>query len=54
MKRFMLDCRSSFEAYAKNVREKANKCPLKTAKFYCMLMVMCLHKFDIHQGRVAP
>ena len=32
MKRFMLDCRSSFEAYAKNVREKATKCPLKTAE----------------------
>ena len=26
----MLDCRSSFEAYAKNVQEKAINCSLKT------------------------
>ena len=30
MKKFMLGCRSSFEAYAKNVREKTTKCSLKT------------------------
>ena len=28
----MLDCRFSFEAYAKNLREKATKCTLKTAE----------------------
>ena len=28
----MLGLRFSFEAYAKNVREKATKCPLKTTK----------------------
>ena len=27
----MLGCRFSFEEYAKNVREKATKCSLKTA-----------------------
>ena len=32
MKKFMLDCRFSFEAYAKNVREKATKCSLKTTE----------------------
>ena len=29
MKKFMLDCRSSFKTYAKNVRESATKCSLK-------------------------
>ena len=28
----MLDCRFSFKAYAKNLREKATKCTLKTAE----------------------
>ena len=28
----MLDCRFSFEAYAKKVRKKANKCSLKTTE----------------------
>ena len=28
----MLDCRLSFEAFAKIVKEKATKCSLKTAK----------------------
>ena len=28
----MLDCRFSFEAYAKNLREKATNCTLKTAE----------------------
>ena len=29
MKKFMLSCRFNFEAYAKNVREKVTKCPIK-------------------------
>ena len=32
MKKFMLGCRLSFEAYAKIVREKATKCSLKTTE----------------------
>ena len=28
----MLGCRFNFEAYAKNVREKATKCSLKTSE----------------------
>ena len=32
MKKFMLDCRCTFETYAKNVREKPTKCSLKTAE----------------------
>ena len=32
MKKFMLGCRFSFEAYSKNVREKATKCSWKTAE----------------------
>ena len=32
MKMFLLGCSFSFEAYAKNVREKATKCSLKTAE----------------------
>ena len=50
----MLDCRFSFEAFAKNVREKATKCSLKTTRFYWMLMDMCLLKCDIYHGAVAP
>ena len=54
----MLGCRFSFEAYAKNVREKATKCSLKTAepqlRFYWMLMNMYLRKFDVCQSTVAP
>ena len=42
----MLGCRFSFEVYAKNVKEKA--------RFYWMLMGMCLSKFDIHEGTVSP
>lgn len=30
MKKFLLSCTFSFEAYVKNVREKATKCFLKT------------------------
>lgn len=29
MKKFMLSCSFNFEAYAKNVREKATKCSLE-------------------------
>ena len=32
MKKFMLGCRFSFEAYAKDVREKMTKCSLKTTE----------------------
>ena len=32
MKKFMLGCRFSFEAYAKKVREEANKSSLKFTK----------------------
>ena len=40
MKRFMyLGCRFSFEAYAKNVRENATKCSLKTTE---VLLDVCL------------
>ena len=41
MKKFMLDCRFSFEAYAKNVN-------------YWMLMDLYLPKFDIYQATVVP
>ena len=40
----MLGCWFSFEAYAKNVREKANKCSLKTTEVL-LLMDMFLPKF---------
>ena len=32
MKKFMLSCRFSFEAYAENVREKTTKGSLETAE----------------------
>ena len=32
MKKFTLGCRFSFEAYAKDVREKMTKCSLKTTE----------------------
>ena len=32
MKKFMLGFRFSFETFAKNVREKATKCSLKTTE----------------------
>ena len=44
MNKFILGCRFSFEAYAKNAREKA--------RFHWMLMEICLPKGD--QGKVAP
>ena len=47
MKKFMLVCRFSFEAYAKNVREKATKCPLKTTTVLLEAEEISLPKFDI-------
>ena len=44
---FMLVWRFSFEAYAKNVREKATKCPLKTTKVLLEAEEISLPKFDI-------
>ena len=32
MKKFMLRCRFNFETYAKDIREKATKCYLKSAE----------------------
>ena len=32
---FMFDCRFSFEAYVKNVREKVAKCSLKATEVLC-------------------
>ena len=32
MKKLMLGCRLSFEAYAESVREKATRCSLKTTE----------------------
>ena len=48
--KFMLGFRFSFEAYAKNVREKAAKCSLKQVRFYRMLTNICLPKFDIYSN----
>ena len=50
---FMLGCSFTFEAYAKDVREKATKCSLKSTGVYWMLMDMCLPMFDLYQGMVA-
>ena len=47
MKKFILTCTLSFEAYAKNVKEKATKCSLETTEVLLMLMNKCLPKFDI-------
>ena len=50
----MLGCRFSFEAYAKNVREKPTKCCFKTTEVAVDTDGhMCLPKFDIYQGTVA-
>ena len=51
MKKFMLSCRFNFEAYAKNVREKATKGCLETTE---VLLNADLPKFDIYQGIVSP
>ena len=50
----MLGCRFNFEPYAKNVREKATKCSLKTDEIRLDNNVHVLTKFDIYQERVAP
>ena len=56
----MLGCRFSFNAYAKNVREQATKCSLKTTGsigcwWTCTyLNFLDLRKFDIYQVTVAP
>ena len=50
----VLGCSFTFEAYAKDVREKATKCSLKSTGVYWMLMDMCLPMFDLYQGVVAP
>ena len=53
MKKFMLGCRLSFEAYAKIVREKATKCSLKTTEALLDADEHLLTS-DIYQGTVAP
>ena len=50
MKKFMLSYRFNFEAYAKNVREKATKGCLETTE---VLLDADLSKFDIYQGTVS-
>ena len=49
----MLGCRFSFEIYAKNIREKAANCSLKTTDILLDADGMCLPKFNICQGAVA-
>ena len=46
----MLSYRFNFEAYAKNVREKATKGCLETTE---VLLDADLSKFDIYQGTVS-
>ena len=56
MKKFMLGCRFSFEAYAKKVREEANKSSLKFTKVLLDAYVWNIArypKFDIYQGTGA-
>ena len=51
MKKFILDRRFRFEAYAKYLRENATKMLFKKLLSFCrMLMDTCLTKFDIYQG----
>ena len=53
MKKFMLGCRFSFEAYAKKVSEETNKCSLKFTKVLLDADVRNIArcpKFDIYQG----
>ena len=45
----MLDCRLSFEIYAKNIRYKATKCSLKAAE----ALLDVYDKFDINHGTTA-
>ena len=49
----MLGCRFNFKEYAKNV-ERKRPYTENILKFYWMLMDMCLPKFDIYQGTIAP
>ena len=44
----MFKFRLSFEAYTKNIREKAAKCSLKTTEVLLDAMNVCLTKFDIY------
>ena len=53
MKKSMLGCRFSIEAYAKNVREKSAKCSLKTIKVLLDAGDIYQPKFDIYQGTIA-
>ena len=50
----LLGCRFNFKAYVNNVREIATKCSLKTTEVLLRLMYMCLTRFDIYHGKVAP
>ena len=40
MKKFMLDCRFNFKAFAKNVRKKATKFVLRAAQTLDILMFL--------------
>ena len=51
--KFILDCRLSFEAYAKKVREKATKYYLKTTEVLVDGDGHAFTKFDIYQATVA-
>ena len=50
MEEFISDCRLSFEAYAKNVREKAGKCFLRIDE---VLLDADGHALDIWQRTVV-
>ena len=52
--KFILAFRFTFNAYAKNVREKTTKCSLKTAEVLLDALSMSWPKFDIYQSTVAP
>ena len=45
----MLDCRFSFEAYTKNVRENGTQCFLKTSE---VLLVADGHFFSINATKI--
>ena len=49
----MLGCGFSSKTNAKNVREKATKCPLNTSGILLNADRHVLPKFDIHRGAVA-
>ena len=50
----MLGCRFRFKAYAKNIKEKARKCSLKTTEVLLDADEHVLTQFDIYEGAVAP